>query len=59
MEGGESGMPGLNVARPVVEERLRGQGNVTVLNQHMVVNTARVMLIRTEIVTKINVSSSE
>ena len=58
MDPGETGTVGLNVPRPVVEERLRGQENVTVLHQHMGVNTVRVMLMRPEIVTNINVSSS-
>ena len=53
---GVPGRTGLSVPRPVVEERLRGEENVTVLHQHMVVNSVRVMLHRVEIVAKINVS---
>ena len=55
---GESGRPGLNVPRPVVEERLRGQEHVTVLHQQMVVKTVMVMLMRAKIVEKMNVSCS-
>ena len=56
---GDTGSPGLNVPRPVVEERLRGQENVTVLHHQMVANTVRVMLMRPESVTNINVGCSD
>ena len=59
MVGGESGRHGLNVRRPVVEERLRGQENVTVLHQRMGANTVRVKLIRPEIVERKTVSCFE
>ena len=51
MVDGEGGIPGLNVPRPVAEERLRGQENVIWLEN------VEVLLLRPEIVTKVNVSS--
>ena len=47
---GETGVVGLNVPEPVVRERLRGKENVAV-----VINVG-VLPLRTEIVTKVNVS---
>ena len=52
MVDGEGGIPGLNVPEPVAEERLRGQENVIWLEINV-----EVLLLRPEIVTKVNVSS--
>ena len=52
---GETGRVGLNVPRLVVEERLRGQENVTVLHHPVVGMTVRVMLLRPESVTSTSV----
>ena len=49
---GETGVVGLNVPEPVVAEKLRGQENVALVG----INVG-VLLLRTEIVTKVNVSS--
>ena len=49
---GETGVVGLNVPEPVVRERLRGKENVAVVGINV-----RVLPLRTEIVTKVNVSS--
>ena len=52
MVDGEGGIPGLNVPRPVAEERLRGQENVIWLEI-----SVGVLLLKPEIiVTKVNVS---
>lgn len=55
MVGGDTGKVGLNVPRPVVEESLRGLENVTV-HQPVVVDNARGMIDRQEIVRLMNVS---
>ena len=50
MVGGVAGRVGPSVPRPVVEDSLRGEENVTVLVLPVMVDTVRVMILRAEIV---------
>ena len=59
MVPGETGRVGLSVPRPVVEDSLRGEENVTVLYLPLMVDNVGVILLRPEIVTEMNVSSSD
>ena len=56
MECGEGGEIGLIVRRPVVAERLKGQGGATVPYQPMEVKTVWVILLKPESVLIMNVS---